>query len=755
MSCRRFAVLAVIAFLLSGFGAPSGGAYTQSGAGNIIFNLIPMGHEWVTRMAAIELLGYTPLSDPDMPDKNDPRKVPIPWTQGLAKNRDISSAGAQAEVARIKARLCAVGDDACQRYVSRYMAVYDAIVGERWVDIGGYNLSKGKLPWATDCLDAVTQEPAELQYDHFMRRYDDREGAGGVAAAQISQQRFIKYFVAAAMAPPKDMIVWDGGGYSDRAEVDRNYFLFGRAAHLFEDSFSSEHTVRIPTDNYVKVRQVKSYLCAAGSEQHSHPTLTDWVGPNAYYSGDVVWKPGTGWSSSSWSTYKASNMKNTTPGGNGKGPGDGAALVAVEATIDLWAAFIRTMGTPVAQRESVAQAEATTLVNNWLSYNQQEMQSWYDNQANRDDTYVLGQGQSGKGQTVQACMAGLKVGTNDQLAYVRQLEKTQKQCLYSSGPEAGYSDLFDPSLHNWYNWEWLTTFTLPDPPSNWTIPDLPADSGIPLRIRSVANQQSLSAPDGIANNAWVYAKPGNTLDFLQVGTNQDSAFRVTNAARLFLSYRLVPPDGAVKLFDPNDVIDPTNYITSPAGPAWSIESIAWNKYMWLDSGYQSPYISGTGDPKNANSQWYLDESGPTALVRSTLRSADPVGSLVYNYWTSRTIVSPNAGFAPAGAASFQVFSYPVPGTVPVYQFYIRMHDSAGTQVPYYSTNPQVPPNFTGGYPVFWVYSGSQPGAVAVNVFTSHAQDFQGGTQLYYYSSVDDAPAGYVKGSVAFWALPQR
>src|SRR5262245_11801190 len=140
-------------------------AFTQSGFGFGFANGIPMGHEWVTRMAGIELMGYSPASAPDLPDPKDPRKT---WTQGLAKNTNISSAGAQAELGKIK------GDPwNDQRYASRYKAVYDAIVGERWVDLAGYNAGTSRTCW-----DAVAQEPAEIQYDHFMRRYDDRDGDG-------------------------------------------------------------------------------------------------------------------------------------------------------------------------------------------------------------------------------------------------------------------------------------------------------------------------------------------------------------------------------------------------------------------------------------------------------------------------------------------------------------------------------------------------------------------------------------------------
>ena len=274
-------------------------AYTQSGAGTSIDNAIPMGHEWVTRMAAIELLGYAPASAPDVIDPQDPRPG---WTQGKAKNLNLSSPDAQAEVQRIKGIACPQSDDACARYASRYKPVYDAIVGERWVDIAGYNVIAGKVPViANDCWDAVAQEPVEVQYDHFMRRYDDINGEGGSGAAYRSQLRFIKYFVDAAMAPPSVISVYDGGAAGSTAvQVDRNYFLFGRPVHLFEDSFSSEHTVRVDVDNYTKVRQVKSYLCAKGSEQHTHSTLETL----SYASGDVVWKKGTGLNPS-WSGLAA------------------------------------------------------------------------------------------------------------------------------------------------------------------------------------------------------------------------------------------------------------------------------------------------------------------------------------------------------------------------------------------------------------------------------------------------------------------
>jgi hypothetical protein len=82
---KIFAVVAGLLFIFAG--ARLGWTYTQSGVSFGFVNGVPMGHEWVTRMAAIELLGYTPATAPDIPDPSDPRKH---WTQGLAKNTSLS-----------------------------------------------------------------------------------------------------------------------------------------------------------------------------------------------------------------------------------------------------------------------------------------------------------------------------------------------------------------------------------------------------------------------------------------------------------------------------------------------------------------------------------------------------------------------------------------------------------------------------------------------------------------------------------------
>jgi hypothetical protein len=567
--------LGAAAIVVAGLGAAwPAGTFTQSvnaGVGNIS----PMGHEWLTRMAAIEVLGLSPVSPPDVPDPADPRTG---WRPGNGGTWDISlnTPGAQAEARRIRAQ--AVGET---RYAARYKAVHDAIIGERWVDLAGYNAATSNTCW-----NAVAQEPAEVQYDHFMRRYDDAGGAGGVKAAKTSQERFVDYFVAAATAPRTTISVYDGGAAGSAAvSVDKNYFLFGRAMHLFQDSFSSEHTVRIPDDNYIRVRQVKSYLCAVGAEQHAHgmSAVLD------YSSGDVIWKNRVDSRlNPAWGAYKASNMRPV-------------ALVAAQGTKDLWAAFIRSMGAPMNQRAAVARAEANILVAHWLSYSEPEMLTWYDTSAHRGLTYVRAAGDPGKGKIQAKCMEELRVGTTDQMTRVRKLEADQRLCLFNAKPWVGYSDQFDPQTHIWYSWRWLngTGGQMSKPGDDWRIWNLPADSGVRVRIQSLANQKYMVAPDGVAPESWIYNRDGTPLDFVMVGPADQATFRSSVDPLLFIDYRALT--GAVKLYAPG-ITDPSSYDVKRAGQGRSIRN--GSSYMWLSG--ESPYVTRSGNPGNLNAQWNIE-----------------------------------------------------------------------------------------------------------------------------------------------------
>jgi hypothetical protein len=557
-------------FVLTLITASPARAFTQSGLGiDSVGNGIPMGHEWLTRLAALEILGGDPVV---APDPNDPRKL---WpAQGLAKNTSL--AGADSEVNRIKNT--PISNDT--RYESVYRPIFDAIIGERWVDIGGINVTKA-MSSTYNCHSGAVQEPADVQDDHNLRRYDEREGFGGVSAAGGAQQRFINYFVAAATAPGGIIKVWDGGGYSAQVEVDRNYFLFGRAVHLFQDSFSSEHTVRLADDWYNRLRQVKSYSCVAGSEQHTHSNakILD------YTSGDVIWVPGTQFSSG-WSSYKTSSMKPT-------------ALSATEASKDLWASFIRVMALPLAQRDAAARAEAATLVTNWLSYDSTEMSNWYADPSHRDSTYVLGTGDSLPGQTVAACMQGIGYNTTDPDAHAAEVESTRRICVYNIKPITGYADLSDPQLRIPFNWDWTSATSWNTPPIGWVLPTVPADTGTPVRIRSVSNGQSLTAPAGLISDATIYSQAGTPIDFTRGGSGSSVYFRARYAPSLFFSYKFT--SGDAKLW--NGTSD-SNYRLDPQTQGFAIFNPRWSDYFWLNG--LIPRLSGSGNPSNANARWYID-----------------------------------------------------------------------------------------------------------------------------------------------------
>jgi hypothetical protein len=570
-TARWFFLIATSIIFLVILSAPRLQAFTQRGGNLGTGNYVPMGHEWITRLAGLEVIGGDPLP----PDPDDPRNKPSWGTKGRAKNADVSSA--KDEVTRIKA---SPTDE--NEYKSTYDAVLSAIVGQRWVDIGGFNVSKSKLDPIVNCWDGVAQQPAEVQYDHFMRRFDDADGKGGVNAATKSQRRFVDYFVAAATAPPARMVVYDGGGTSATTEVDRNYFLFGRAVHLFQDSFSPEHTVRLSKDMYESVRQVKSYLCALGSEQHSHSSPAP---------GDIIWIAGTAYKTG-WSSYKASFMK-TLP------------LVATEGSRDLWAAFIRTMATAAESREAIARTEANTLVANWLNFNADETLAWYDDEGHRDDTYVLGSQQSGVGRKQAICVNALPHAPSDRQAdMVAQLVKDQRKCIFNIEPVAGYEDLFDPALHIAYNWQWAHAL-YQTPPSDWSIPTRPADKGTKMNIKSAANNQCLTAPEGLRNGSIVHAAAGQPLELIFVGdtdpfgpVERSGHLRARFAPKLFVSYE--SKSRKMKLWDGTNE---SRYKIDRVGDGvvYSIFNFAKKEYFWLDG--DVPTLNAKGKPANQNAQW--------------------------------------------------------------------------------------------------------------------------------------------------------
>ncbi len=563
---RTLSKLRMAALTISLAGTTSVSAFTQIGGAGAL----PMGHEWLTRTSVLEVLDAEHIipADPE-----DPRAG---WDKGLAKNLDLSSA--QNEVARLTSI-----ENNNPRFEPRYDDVYAAIMGERWVDMAGFNVTKSSTG-KYNCFDAVAQEPADLQQDHYMRRYDDIGAEGGVIAARRAQNRFVMHFVNAAMAEKKSINAWDGGAYSSKKKLDQNYFLFGRAVHLFQDSFSPEHTVRLAKDNYEKVYQVKAYLCSEGAEQHTHDTMA----ALNFTSGDVIWKPNTRLESG-WASYKVSSMKDV-------------GLVAMEASKDLWAAFIRTMAVPRDQREAVARAEAETLVKNWLDFDEQEMLDWYENEEHRDHTYVLEDGQTGKGKSQYDCMIGLGVESGSQSERVAELDQLRRQCLYNVEAAPGYSDVNDPYMHIPYNWQWKSSKWL-SVPDDWEMPELPADSGKTVTIKNAINGNPLTAPDGLYTNSYIYSNEGDAVEFVMVGDpEQEAYFRAKNDADLFLSYKATS-SGSAKLFNsPNQAA----YKVEQFGVLWGLKNTYWGQYLWFDQDDEGVQLTRKGDPDEAHSLWIID-----------------------------------------------------------------------------------------------------------------------------------------------------
>lgn len=591
--------------------SPTAISFTQSGLGiNAVGNAVPMGHEWITRIAAFEVIGGDPLQT-QINDPDDPRKH---WTHGLAKNPKLDAA-AKAYVQTLRGFPVTVDDT---RYQATYMFIYSAIMGERWVDIGGYNVTlSSENPFGKyDCWDAAAQEPADLQQDHFMRRYDDNDAQGGVDAAIRAQQRFAAHFVAAATAAEQDVTVWDGGGYAQRVRVNSNFFLLGRAAHLFQDAFSSEHTVRTESpDNFEQVRQVKSYLCATGAEQHTHSKAEVFD----YKSGDVIWNPGTQLDVG-WPGYKASHMKSLS-------------LVATEANRDLWAAFLRTMAAPVEQRRAKATAEAQTLIDNWLAINADEAVHWYDDEDHRVEGYVLATHQTGKGQTQSTCMKSLGVASGSQQEKVNALVGEQRACVFNVQATPGYMDLNDPFLRMPFNWEWKSSTTWMIPPADWVLPTPAPDSGKPVTIRTAQPQRTpMIAVNGLVSGSRIHVSQGTPLRFTMVGSNDDrSFFRARDNSSLMLSYELI--SGAAQLYDAwIDVSrDAAGFWVSDRSTCstekWAIENARWANFLWLDNASTQAYVTGAGNPANANANWIIEglssaASSPPASSCSTVQGAN-------------------------------------------------------------------------------------------------------------------------------------
>lgn len=407
----KSAALAVAAWLCAGQAL----AFTQ-GAGIRGTGGTPQGHEWLTVRSAHEVLGD---ERGDLP--TDPRTVnQLP----RAENPRITS-----EMAADFKRQT-TGETT---YGAKYQKVMDAILGQRWVDIAGFNVVKANAS-KYNCFDMVPQLPDDIQRDHFMRMRGDAGGAGAVAAMNDGVARFVQYFVDAATAPEGKVKAWDGGGYSVKIEADRNYFLFGRAIHLFQDSFSSDHTVRLPGDGYKRLHGIKTYLCSLHSDQHGRtkPFAMDF---SLDYNkvGDVIWL-------SRRNDWTPTNVKLN-------------ALVSVEGMKDAWAAFIRVMALPREQRGSAARAAAEGIARTWLAFDPEAVRQRYDDPdaPRKIEGFVADQAACDK--------------TIGGPGMMDRIKRERAICLWNVQAVDGTTER-DRHIHIPFRWDWKSSGWL-IPPPDW------------------------------------------------------------------------------------------------------------------------------------------------------------------------------------------------------------------------------------------------------------------------------------------------
>lgn len=395
-------------------------AFTQ-GAGVRGTGGTPQGHEWLTMRSALEVVGDLPGNAP-----GDPRNAPLPNGKPFPR----------AENTQLKPEVIAAFKKETvkePRYDARYKPVLDAILGQRWVDIGGFSVATSSMPGNTSCFENVAQLPDGIQRDHYCRMRGDSGGRGAVEAMTDGKARFKRYFVEAAMADDGTLRAWDGGAWWEEVTVDRRYFLFGRAIHLFQDSFSADHGVRFPEDGYKKVRGMKTYLCTLHSDQHSHirPLAIKFDVDYAKV-GDVIW-------TCRFCTWETKNVKLN-------------ALAAVEGMKDVWAAFLRVLAVPKDQRQSAAEAEAQKIADTWMAFDPQEVIDRYDDPdaPRKIPTFV----------TDQAACDKTIGGTG----IMERIARDQKLCIWNVRPDTANRDV---RLHIPFHWRWKSNTGWCKPPAGF------------------------------------------------------------------------------------------------------------------------------------------------------------------------------------------------------------------------------------------------------------------------------------------------
>lgn len=410
--------------------------------------ITPSGHEWITAVAGREALG-----DPSIWSslEDDPRKV-------ATFPRSIAPPLPPDVVARMRAQTVPNADPN-HYYYAGYKSVFSAVVGQRWVDIGGFNVSNalawdktkvgvalnlvngGPDAYAKGCFDPVAQLPDDIQEDHFLRTWNQTGFEGIQTAAIESRDRFITYFVAAADAPAGDMKVWDGGTWAESAVVDRQYFLLGRALHLLQDSYSQDHTDRpelrgAPDDRVVF--GIHSYACTMQSDQHPHYGFVAFTSGNWETMGDIIWKART-------QPYSPGNVK-VMP------------MEAIEASKEAFIYFTMAINEPdPLSRHNKAVSYAREITAHYLRLDQNGAQALF---ASRNASPPAGYVKDAA--TQQACLENLPGGRN----YFQTIEEDRRWCLWNILPASATSE-YDIHLHIPYDWKWRNDKLFEKPPDSF------------------------------------------------------------------------------------------------------------------------------------------------------------------------------------------------------------------------------------------------------------------------------------------------
>lgn len=226
---------------------------------------------------------------------------------------------------------------------SPYHNVWAAVMGQRFVDLGGFSLVASG---SRKCWDAITQMQEEGQADHFLRRHnrEDEGAAGGRNAIERGKRRFREVFLEAVAADDHLIEFHDGGGTSSAYKANKSYFLFGRAVHLLQDSFSPEHVRRNKDFDYFTIMDIKTYMCTLHSGQHTKKK--PWDDPEH---GDVIWIK---------NATNQHSLENLRP----------EARQAVNATASLWEIFA--VSHADRKNPKVAEENIDAFINIWMKIDQ-------------------------------------------------------------------------------------------------------------------------------------------------------------------------------------------------------------------------------------------------------------------------------------------------------------------------------------------------------------------------------------------------